>query len=106
MWTSSQQETLRLRLLSERYVNAMSRLHPAGDRRAPFVPEEMCGVGLFLPFDQAVYDVACATPLPPPTVDEGLYHAEAPEEYEERQDTFCQASTEDELGAADVLTQA
>jgi len=41
----------------------------------PYQSEEMCDVGLFLPFNPEVYASACATLLPKPTMEEDMYFA-------------------------------
>ncbi|KAK1749374.1 hypothetical protein QBC47DRAFT_395927 [Echria macrotheca] len=41
----------------------------------PYQTEEMCDVGLFLPFNEEVYDMARNTPLPDPTLAEYMFFA-------------------------------
>jgi len=48
----------------------------------PYQPEEMCDVGLVLPFNQELYDCACRTPLPRSGMEERLYFANSNGEVE------------------------
>ncbi|KAK0711698.1 hypothetical protein B0H67DRAFT_647047 [Lasiosphaeris hirsuta] len=41
--------------------------------RVPYQPEEMCDVGLFLPFSGEVFAKACSLPLPDATPEENLF---------------------------------
>lgn len=84
-----------------------------------YEPEEACDVGLTLPFNEEVYDTACATPLPERDKKEDLFFLDgktAMEEFEEDEGVFTAAPldvlygvavTEEAVGfgMADVVTQ-
>jgi len=53
----------------------------------------MCDVGLFLPFNPDVYERACETPLPSPTLDESLYFV--------RCNTIIEGSEDEEASTSD-----
>ncbi|EOO00623.1 hypothetical protein UCRPA7_3866 [Phaeoacremonium minimum UCRPA7] len=84
-----------------------------------YEPEEAYDVGLTLPFNEEVYDTACAIPLPESDNKEDLFFLEgktAMEEFEEDEGVFTAAPlavphgvavTEEAVGfgVADVVTQ-
>ena len=84
-----------------------------------YEPEEAYDVGLTLPFNEEVYDTACAIPLPASDNKEDLFFLEgktAMEEFEEDEGVFTAAPlavphgvavTEEAVGfgVADVVTQ-
>lgn len=84
-----------------------------------YEPEEDYDVGLTLPFNEEVYDTACATPLPKSDNKEDLFFLDgktAMEEFEEDEGVFTAAPldvphgvavTEEAVGfgVADVVTQ-
>ncbi len=79
---------------------------------------ESYDVGLFLPFNQEVYDRACATLLPPSTVDEELFYMglDSTQDLGDKDELSQTDSLEGpngmlvtesaELDVADIMTQA
>ena len=81
---------------------AQSRLaYPGQD--IPYLDEAEYDVGLTLPFDRALFDVACHTPLGPPDLDEELYfheHQTAMMGYESESGHFMSEPLEVDRGVA------